>query len=169
MHGRETEMDPPLAGSKPRLRLRLLGLTDLHANLYPYDYYRDVPDDIRRPRARRVAHREGAQRSPQLPFVRQRRCSPGHAARRSRRSSDSCGSECNPSRHRRHEHARLCGGDAWEPRLQLRPRGARARLRASALSPGLLQHSQKRRRALASAFDRNRARRLSTSPETHGS
>jgi 2',3'-cyclic-nucleotide 2'-phosphodiesterase/3'-nucleotidase len=25
--------------------LRLLGLTDLHANLYPYDYYRDRPDD----------------------------------------------------------------------------------------------------------------------------
>ena len=37
-------MEPPLAGSKPRLRLRLLGLTDLHANLYPYDYYRDCPD-----------------------------------------------------------------------------------------------------------------------------
>jgi 2',3'-cyclic-nucleotide 2'-phosphodiesterase / 3'-nucleotidase len=44
MHGRELEMDPPLAGPKPRLRLRLLGLTDLHANLYPYDYYRDCPD-----------------------------------------------------------------------------------------------------------------------------
>ncbi|MGC2786311.1 MAG: metallophosphoesterase, partial [Roseiarcus sp.] len=25
--------------------MRLLGLTDLHANLYPYDYYRDRPDD----------------------------------------------------------------------------------------------------------------------------
>jgi 2',3'-cyclic-nucleotide 2'-phosphodiesterase/3'-nucleotidase len=25
--------------------LRLLGLTDLHANLYPYDYYRDCPDN----------------------------------------------------------------------------------------------------------------------------
>jgi 2',3'-cyclic-nucleotide 2'-phosphodiesterase/3'-nucleotidase len=25
--------------------LRLVGLTDLHANLYPYDYYRDCPDD----------------------------------------------------------------------------------------------------------------------------
>jgi 2',3'-cyclic-nucleotide 2'-phosphodiesterase / 3'-nucleotidase len=45
MHGRELEMDPPLAGLKPRLCLRLLGLTDLHANLYPYDYYRDCPDD----------------------------------------------------------------------------------------------------------------------------
>ena len=44
MRGRELEMDPPLAGPKPRLRLRLLGLTDLHANLYPYDYYRDCPD-----------------------------------------------------------------------------------------------------------------------------
>jgi len=30
---------------RPRLRLRLLGVTDLHANLYPYDYYRDRPDD----------------------------------------------------------------------------------------------------------------------------
>jgi len=30
---------------RPRLRLRLLSLTDLHANLYPYDYYRDRPDD----------------------------------------------------------------------------------------------------------------------------
>src|ERR1700722_8466592 len=45
MHGRELEMGPALASSKPRLRLRLLGLTDLHANLYPYDYYRDCPDD----------------------------------------------------------------------------------------------------------------------------
>src|SRR5271169_5533433 len=45
MRGRELEMDPPLACPKPRLRLRLLGLTDLHANLYPYDYYRDCPDD----------------------------------------------------------------------------------------------------------------------------
>jgi 2',3'-cyclic-nucleotide 2'-phosphodiesterase / 3'-nucleotidase len=45
MRDREIELDPPLAGSKPRLRVRLLGLTDLHANLYPYDYYRDRPDD----------------------------------------------------------------------------------------------------------------------------
>jgi 2',3'-cyclic-nucleotide 2'-phosphodiesterase / 3'-nucleotidase len=38
-------MESPLAGVEPRLRLRLIGLTDLHANLYPYDYYRDRPDD----------------------------------------------------------------------------------------------------------------------------
>src|SRR5271156_5003866 len=38
-------MEPSLAGAKPRLRLRLIGLTDLHANLYPYDYYRDRPDN----------------------------------------------------------------------------------------------------------------------------
>jgi 2',3'-cyclic-nucleotide 2'-phosphodiesterase/3'-nucleotidase len=43
--GGEIEMEPPLAGSKPWLRLRLLGLSDLHANLYPYDYYRDCPDN----------------------------------------------------------------------------------------------------------------------------
>jgi 2',3'-cyclic-nucleotide 2'-phosphodiesterase/3'-nucleotidase len=45
MGGHEIEMDARLAGSKPRLRLRLLSITDLHANLYPYDYYRDCPDD----------------------------------------------------------------------------------------------------------------------------
>src|SRR5271170_6311461 len=38
-------MEPPLADAGPRLRLRLIGLTDLHANLYPYDYYRDRPDN----------------------------------------------------------------------------------------------------------------------------
>ena len=38
-------MEPPPAGAASRLCLRLLGLTDLHANLYPYDYYRDRPDN----------------------------------------------------------------------------------------------------------------------------
>ena len=38
-------MEPPLAGAEPRMRLRLIGLTDLHANLYPYDYYRDRSDN----------------------------------------------------------------------------------------------------------------------------
>ena len=38
-------MQPQYAGAAPRLSLRLLGVTDLHANLYPYDYYRDRPDD----------------------------------------------------------------------------------------------------------------------------
>jgi 2',3'-cyclic-nucleotide 2'-phosphodiesterase/3'-nucleotidase len=28
-----------------RLRLRLIGTSDLHANIFPYDYYRDRPDD----------------------------------------------------------------------------------------------------------------------------
>lgn len=31
--------------SAPRLRLRLLETTDLHVNVYPYDYYRDRVDD----------------------------------------------------------------------------------------------------------------------------
>ena len=37
--------ESPARRSQPRLRLRLLGVTDLHANLYPYDYYRDCPDN----------------------------------------------------------------------------------------------------------------------------
>ena len=38
-------METQSASAPPRLHLRLLGVTDLHANLYPYDYYRDRPDD----------------------------------------------------------------------------------------------------------------------------
>ncbi|MCQ4162365.1 bifunctional 2',3'-cyclic-nucleotide 2'-phosphodiesterase/3'-nucleotidase [Roseomonas sp. GC11] len=33
------------AQAAPRLRLRLLETTDLHVNVYPYDYYRDRTDD----------------------------------------------------------------------------------------------------------------------------
>ena len=37
---------PPTDASAPsRLRLRLMGTSDLHANIFPYDYYRDRPDD----------------------------------------------------------------------------------------------------------------------------
>ncbi|WP_460449502.1 bifunctional 2',3'-cyclic-nucleotide 2'-phosphodiesterase/3'-nucleotidase [Alsobacter sp. SYSU BS001988] len=36
---------PAQAGSS-RVRLRLLGTTDLHVNVLPYDYYRDKPDDM---------------------------------------------------------------------------------------------------------------------------
>jgi 2',3'-cyclic-nucleotide 2'-phosphodiesterase / 3'-nucleotidase len=37
-------MDSGIAGAQGRLNLRLIGVTDLHANLYPYDYFRDRPD-----------------------------------------------------------------------------------------------------------------------------
>src|SRR5580693_1912699 len=41
--------DPTAAGEvaapTARLRLRLMGTSDLHANVFPYDYYRDKPDD----------------------------------------------------------------------------------------------------------------------------
>jgi 2',3'-cyclic-nucleotide 2'-phosphodiesterase/3'-nucleotidase len=33
------------AAPPTRLRLRLMGTSDLHANVFPYDYYRDKPDD----------------------------------------------------------------------------------------------------------------------------
>jgi 2',3'-cyclic-nucleotide 2'-phosphodiesterase/3'-nucleotidase len=41
----EVEMDSGFAGAARRLGLRLLGVTDLHANLQPYDYFRDRPDE----------------------------------------------------------------------------------------------------------------------------
>lgn len=36
---------PPSPVATPRLRLRLMGASDLHANIFAYDYYRDRPDD----------------------------------------------------------------------------------------------------------------------------
>ena len=102
---RKDNLDPPLAGSRPRLRLRLLGLTDLHANLYPYDYYRDRPDNsVGLARAASLVA-AGPQGGSQLPIVRQRRHSSGHAARRLRGSSNNHGPDGDPPRHRRHEHA----------------------------------------------------------------
>ncbi len=35
----------PHAAAPARLKLRLMGTSDLHANIFPYDYYRDRPDD----------------------------------------------------------------------------------------------------------------------------
>jgi 2',3'-cyclic-nucleotide 2'-phosphodiesterase/3'-nucleotidase len=36
---------PPSPAAAPRLQLRLMGTSDLHANIFAYDYYRDRPDD----------------------------------------------------------------------------------------------------------------------------
>ncbi len=38
-------MNVGIAGAPPRRDLRLIGVTDLHASLYPYDYFRDRPDE----------------------------------------------------------------------------------------------------------------------------
>ena len=38
-------MNAGSATASPRLVVRLMCVTDLHANLYPYDYFRDRPDD----------------------------------------------------------------------------------------------------------------------------
>lgn len=35
----------PLAAAGPRVKLRLMETTDLHVNVFAYDYYRDKPDD----------------------------------------------------------------------------------------------------------------------------
>ena len=82
-------------GSRPRLRLRLLGLTDLHANLYPYDYYRDRPDDLRRSRPRRVPDREGPRARLPTAF-----CSTTATRFKARRSAISRPRSCSPTRRR---------------------------------------------------------------------
>ena len=38
-------MPPPTRRAPTRLQLRLIGTSDLHANIFAYDYYRDRPDD----------------------------------------------------------------------------------------------------------------------------
>ena len=49
MQGAASALATPQAGgalaSPARLKLRLMGTSDLHANIFPYDYYRDRPDD----------------------------------------------------------------------------------------------------------------------------
>ena len=35
----------PATAANPRVSLRLMETSDLHVNVYPYDYYRDRPDD----------------------------------------------------------------------------------------------------------------------------
>jgi 2',3'-cyclic-nucleotide 2'-phosphodiesterase/3'-nucleotidase len=42
---RSEENMPPSPAATPRLQLRLMGTSDLHANIFAYDYYRDRPDD----------------------------------------------------------------------------------------------------------------------------
>ena len=53
---------PPGSDRRPGCALRLIGTSDLHANIFPYDYYRDRPDDTGRPRQDRRADRRGARR-----------------------------------------------------------------------------------------------------------
>ena len=64
------------------LRLRLLGLTDLHANLYPYDYYWDCPDELLGLARAASLVAEAPQGRAQLSVIRRWRHFSGHAARR---------------------------------------------------------------------------------------
>jgi 2',3'-cyclic-nucleotide 2'-phosphodiesterase/3'-nucleotidase len=43
--GHDAMSDSPADRAGPLVRLRLIGTSDLHANVFPYDYYRDRPDD----------------------------------------------------------------------------------------------------------------------------
>ena len=70
------------------LSLRLIGTSDLHANICAYDYYRDRPDDTVGLAKTASLDRGGARRSRQHVAVRQWRHHPGHAARRLRRHGD---------------------------------------------------------------------------------
>ena len=150
--------ESPARQSRPRLRLRLLGLTDLHANLYPYDYYRDCPDDsVGLARAASLIA-EARGEAPNCLLFDNGDILQGTPLGDFAAETTATDPKRDPPRHRRHEHARLCGRDARQPRFQLWPRGPRARLCPSPLSRRLLQCPQKRRLALVSAFDRDRAR-----------
>ena len=80
-----------------------MGTSDLHANIFPYDYYRDRPDDtvgLART-AGLVAKR--ARRGAQFDPARQWRHHPGHAARRLRGARQGPEDRRHPSDDRRDE------------------------------------------------------------------
>ena len=68
----------------PVVKLRILETTDLHVNIFPYDYYRDAADDTVGLARTRRSSRARAGRGQEQPALRQRRSDPGLAARRLR-------------------------------------------------------------------------------------
>ena len=98
------------ADAGPVVKLRILETTDLHVNIFPYDYYRDAADDtvgLART-ATLVKARPG--RGEEQPALRQRRPHPGLAARRFRRLSQGHEARRRAPHGRRHERAHYdCG------------------------------------------------------------
>ena len=75
------------AQGAPVVKLRMLETTDLHVNVFPYDYYRDAADDTVGLARTATLDQGGAGGGQEQPAVRQRRPHPGLAAGRFRRLS----------------------------------------------------------------------------------
>ena len=97
------------------MRLRLLGLTDLHANLYPYDYYRDRPDNSVGLARTASLIAEARKESPNCLLFDNGDILQGTPLGDFAADVDRQRPEGGPSRHRGHEYARLRGRDAWQP------------------------------------------------------
>ena len=124
-----------------RVRLTVLGTTDLHGNVYNWDYFSNADlhrqqGQQHRRRQGRDAHQGGASRARRrpLPHARRRRHHPGHPAGLLLRQDrpDHRGREA-PDGHR-DERRGLRRRRAGQPRVQLRPRHP-ARLRAPVRLP----------------------------------
>ena len=71
----------------PVVKLRILETTDLHVNVFPYDYYRDAADDTVGLTRTAALVKRRAQGGQEQPPVRQRRPHPGLADGRLHRLS----------------------------------------------------------------------------------
>jgi hypothetical protein len=119
-------------------------------SLYPYDYYRDCPDDsVGLARVASLVAEARGEATNCLLF------DDGDILQGTP-LGDRAAEAIIADPRAVHPVIALCRRDSREPRFQLRPRGARARLCAGALSGRLLQRAQKRWLALVSAFDLDR-------------
>ena len=139
------------------INLRVIGTSDLHTNIFPYDYYRDRPDPTVGLAATAALISAARGGGGQHAALRQRRRDPGNAARRLRRQRLGEGQSCGASDDRRHERIGLRRGNGRQSRIQLRPRTARQRRRLRELPHCKLQRAEARRRLLFQAVARSRA------------
>ena len=124
------------------VRLTVLGTTDLHGNVYNWDYFKNAEyDDSKRtttsasPRPpsiiKAIRAEVGAERTP---HARRRRHDPGHAARVLLRQDRPDHRRREAPDGRRDERGRLRRRRARQPRVQLRPRHAAGLREAAATS-----------------------------------
>ncbi len=136
----------------PGIPLRLIGTSDLHAYIYPYDYYRDRPDEtvgLAKTAALISAARGEATKSLLLDNGDFLQGAPlGDYAAQWLQTDKSGDSSC----HRGDERTRLRRRHTRQSRIQLRSRSARDGAARSGLSGCQLQYLEARRESLLRAL-----------------
>ena len=109
--------------------LRLIGTTDVHAHIHPYDYYRDAPDENDRPRQGRDADRAARAEARNALLLDNGDLIQGSPLGDWAAEALGAGADQDASDDRGDERARLRRRRRRQPRVQLRPRSARRRAR----------------------------------------